>query len=687
MKSIGKRTGKKFGAKAAMAAAMMVAAMILAFTPLCAHALPYDIITRITVSETSESMKVSFISPSPLKHTEIDVHNEAQGGAIVMDFINAHIDYSTNDVIMIKKWNVNALQITQVKENPRVSAATFILEKNIDYKVCRNKNEIYINFYKKVKKYQDLLTDESIKYEFHFENVPIEEVVKKFAAKTQLAVILKTNVTGKISAHAQGNLYEVLEGVFKFNGFNYSVEDTSIVINGRSNAEEMEVSLKFKELTFPEIAESLSELGKINVVLDKEIPVDKKINFYVHKMKLIDAIKLLVKMYDYMLVKVDEGTYVIAPKTSAGNFSQKIKKVFKFKNADPNDIINLIRKSPEMMNSFNVANFTVDPRTNSLLVYDTAKNIKTIEDLITKIDEGVRQVDIEVKLVEVQREGLSRLGIKTVSAVGFSDITKKLKAENISATVEFLENQNKAKVLASPRLLVVNKKKASTLIGEQVPVPSFNYVMAPNGTGYFQVGSTNNNNGYNNNGYNNGGYNNYGGGSNYLNPLSILQSQLSTTTRTTGGIDANLLSNIAYLPVKTYTMENIGITMDITPTIHSDTDVTIDLNVDVSSLLSVTEDGQIHRGTRNTKTTVRLKDSQTVVFGGIIKQDERTEKVKVPYLGDIPRLGRLFSHTTKNQTNSEMIMLITPHITPFDMPRADEREDGIDDVVSSSFKY
>jgi len=681
MESVKKISMVKLKPSAFCAAIFLVATALIMMTPLAALALPYDNITKITVSETAESMKVTFASPMPLKYTEIDVHNEAQGGAIVIDFINTNIDYATNDVIMIKKWNINALQISQVKENPRVSAATFILDKNIDYKVCRNKNEIFINFYKKIKKYSDLLTDESLKYEFHFENIPIEEAVKKFAAKTQLTVILKSNVSGKISAHSQGNLYEVLEGVFKFNGFNYSIEDSTIIITGRSNAEEMEVSLKFKELTFPEIAESLSELGKINVVLDKEIPIDKKISFYVHKMKLIDAVKLLVKMYDYILVKIDEGTYVIAPKNSAGNFSQKIKKVFKFKNADPVDVVNLLKKSPELSGSYNVNNFTVDQRTNSLLVYDTPKNIKTVEDLIAKIDEGVRQVDIEVKIVEVQRDGLSRLGIKTVSAVGFSDITKKLKVENINATVEFLENQNKAKVLASPRLLVVDRKTATTLIGEQIPVPSYDYVMSSNGSTYFQ-GITNTNGTNGTNGTNTGtNYNNNNGG--YTNPLSILQSQISGTNAN----GTTSLNNIAYLPVKKYTMENIGITLDIRPVIHSDTDVTIDLKVDVSSLLSITDDGQIHRGTRNTKTTVRLKDSQTVVFGGIIKQDERVEKVKVPFLGDIPRLGRLFSHTTKNQTDSEMIMLITPHITPFDMPRSNERGDGIDEVVSSSFKY
>ena len=376
----------------------------------------------------------------------------------------------------------------------------------------------------------------------------------------------------------------------------------------------------------------------------------------------------------------------IAAKANENAYEKKIKKVFSFKNSDPNDIITLINRSQDLKNIFRTANFSIDARTNSLLVYDTPKNIKTLEELIVKIDRGVRQVDIEVKLVEVQRDGLSRLGIKTATAIGFSDITKKLKVENINATMEFLENQNKAKVLASPRLLVVNNKTASTLIGEEIPVPYYDYVMASNGATYFPT----NNSVYTQSNNNNGsGYGTYGsgyGGTNVnntsvLNPLTYLQNTSSTNQA------QNIISNVAYLPIKRYKMEDIGIKLNIKPQIHSDTEVTIDLNMDVSSLLSVTDDGQIHRGTRKTNTVVRLKDNNTAVFGGIIKQEERNSTIKVPLLGDIPRLGRLFSHVTKTRVDTELIMLITPHITPFDMPRRDEKDDGINELISSSFQY
>ncbi|HPG58990.1 MAG TPA: hypothetical protein PKW98_14315 [Candidatus Wallbacteria bacterium] len=130
-----------------------------------------------------------------------------------------------------------------------------------------------------------------------------------------------------------------------------------------------------------------------------------------------------------------------------------------------------------------------------------------------------------------------------------------------------------------------------------------------------------------------------------------------------------------------------AVKLNIKPQIHSDTEVTIDLNIEVSSLLDVTDDGQIHRGTRKTDTIVRLKDNNTAVFGGIIKQDERTETIKVPLLGDIPRLGRLSSHVSKTRVDTELIMLITPHITPFDMPRRDEKDDGVNEIISSSFQY
>jgi type II secretory pathway component GspD/PulD (secretin) len=681
--------------KSTIAAALV---LILCFSS-SALALSFDTVSRVELSETPEGLKVAFISGEPIRHGDIDVRNEAKGSVIICDLLNIQIEKIAG-VIQVQKHGINVIQVSKIKDNPKVSRAVFVLTQAVDYKVFKGLNEIYFTFYNKirddagnvnlggakppvnnpVKKYNDILTDDAIKHEFHFDNMPVEEVVKKFAAKTKMNVVIKNTVSGKITAHVQGNLYELLEGIFKFNGFNYTVDETSIAITGRNNTEEMEVELKFKELTFREISETISEMANINVVIDKGIPIDQKVSFYVHKMKLLDALKLLAKMYDYIVVKIDDGTYVITAKSNENAYEKKIKKVFSFKNSDPNDIITLINKSHDLKSIFRTANFSIDTRTNSLLVFDTPKNIKTLEDLIVKIDRGVRQVDIEVKLVEVQRDGLSRLGIKTATAIGFSDITKKLKVENINATMEFLENQNKAKVLASPRLLVVNNKTASTLIGEEIPVPYYDYVMASNGATYFPTNnsvytqSNNNTSGY-------GGSTNSNNNTSVLNPLSYLQSTSSTNQA------QNVISNVAYLPIKRYKMEDIGIKLNIKPQIHSDTEVTIDLNMDVSSLLSVTEDGQIHRGTRKTNTTVRLKDNNTAVFGGIIKQEERNSTIKVPLLGDIPRLGRLFSHVTKTRVDTELIMLITPHITPFDMPRRDEKDDGINELISSSFQY
>lgn len=689
----------------------IILSALLVIMPLCApaFALSFDTITKVTLNETQEGLKVAFVSDEPLQFSDIDVRNEAKGSVIICDLLNTDI-HKIADVIPVQKFGVNVIQISKVKDNPKVSRAIFVLSQAIDYKVFKNFNEIYFTFYNKIrpdagdvklggakiptndtiKKYNDLLTDESIRHEFHFDNMPVEEAVKKFAAKTKMNIVIKNTARGQITAHVQGNLYELLEGIFKFNGFNYTVNETSIAITGRSNFEEMEVELKLKELTFREVAETISEMANINVVIDKDIPPEQKVSFYVHKMKLLDAMKLLVKMYDYTVVKIDEGTYVITKKGNEDTYIKKVKKIFSFKNADPKDIINLINNSKELKAIFSTDSFSIDARTNNLLVYDTPKNIKTLEDLIVKIDRGVRQVDIEVKLVEVQRDGLSRLGIKTASAIGFADITKKLKVENINATMEFLENNNKAKVLASPRLLVINNRNATTLIGEEIPVPYYDYVMASNGATYFDSNNNiynNNNNNNNNNNYNSGYNSGYGYGyGNFNNPFAFLGLTGTTGTTNTNAIQ-NALANISYLPVKRYKMEDVGIKLNIKPQIHSDTEVTIDLNVEVSTLLDVTSDGQIHRGTRKTNTIVRLKDNNTAVFGGIIKQDERSQTIKVPLLGDIPRLGRLFSHVSKTRVDTEMIMLITPHITPFDMPRKDEKDDGINEFISNSFQY
>jgi type IV pilus assembly protein PilQ len=106
-----------------------------------------------------------------------------------------------------------------------------------------------------------------------------------------------------------------------------------------------------------------------------------------------------------------------------------------------------------------------------------------------------------------------------------------------------------------------------------------------------------------------------------------------------------------------------GIKLDITPWISQGGQITAEIAPEVSNSDGANPDGGYPNvSTRTISTTVRLNDGETIILGGLIKNTQSEVKKKVPLLGDIPLLGYLFRSTAKNQTKSNLVIYVTPHI-------------------------
>lgn len=104
-----------------------------------------------------------------------------------------------------------------------------------------------------------------------------------------------------------------------------------------------------------------------------------------------------------------------------------------------------------------------------------------------------------------------------------------------------------------------------------------------------------------------------------------------------------------------------GIILKCTPRVNEDGIITVKVHTEVSSPMYV-EDMKAYRfQKRSADTIVRLKDSQTMVIGGLIGSDEAKQMSKVPFLGDIPILGNLFKHIQKSKSDTEVMIFLTAH--------------------------
>src|SRR6185295_18625718 len=123
-----------------------------------------------------------------------------------------------------------------------------------------------------------------------------------------------------------------------------------------------------------------------------------------------------------------------------------------------------------------------------------------------------------------------------------------------------------------------------------------------------------------------------------------------------------------------YNYENIGVNIDITPRTHHDDEVSLALKVEVSSISGTGFGGLPTFGNREISTVIRLRDGETNLLAGLIRDDERRVLEGVPGLSDLPVLGKIFAHTRRETQETDIVLTLTPHIIRvLDLTEADLR--------------
>jgi len=257
----------------------------------------------------------------------------------------------------------------------------------------------------------------------------------------------------------------------------------------------------------------------------------------------------------------------------------------------------------------------VEPRTNTVLVTDIAKNVEKIATLVFELDTRTPQVEINAKLVDVDASISRDMGIDwtalelkvpSVSAEGEVTVTAglmspvgrfsigKVEGPNgmLEATLTMLERENKASIISNPRITTLDNMEARILVGKKIPL---------------------------------------------------------------------IVSDEAGNPITELT--TIGIQMTVTPHINADGQITLDLHPEVSDLAAqATVQGGIIIVTSEARTRVMVRNGETVVIGGLIRNNETEYTTGVPFLKGLPLIGRFFRSMSTNIEKRELLIFVTPRI-------------------------
>lgn len=265
----------------------------------------------------------------------------------------------------------------------------------------------------------------------------------------------------------------------------------------------------------------------------------------------------------------------------------------------------------------------VDRRSNALVITERPSRFNNIKDIIERLDRPTPQVIIESKFIEVTQNETENLGIDwqslnsyelsagpferewtrgDTSASDFSSYTDTavFSAGAFSAVLSALTSSTPAKLISNPTVVALNNTDAMINIGEEYPIPEYSYNQDQ---GVFEV------------------------------------------------------SGFSYKP--------IGINLHVTPQVNSEGFITLTIAPEVSSRSGeVTFAGASGASipiisTRKTSSTISIKDGYTLAIGGLIETKNNKTIAKVPFLGDIPLAGKLFTSTSDTEESRNLIIFIT----------------------------
>ncbi|CAG8873230.1 hypothetical protein PS726_06156 [Pseudomonas fluorescens] len=381
------------------------------------------------------------------------------------------------------------------------------------------------------------------------------------------------------------------------------------------------VTLEFRDANLKTIFEVLSQVAGLNFIFDKDLRPDMKATIFVRDVRIEDAVELLLQQNQLHQKVVNENTLLIYPDSpqKLKDYQELVMRTFYLTSIDANTALNMIKTMLKTRDVF------VDERLNTLTMRDTGDAVRMAEKLLQSQDQSNPEVVLEVEVMEVARQRILDLGLQWPNTFGVvnsdgSAVTLLDQLKGIDSSRITISPSPQAKInaqdkdintLASPVIRVSNREQARIHIGQRVPIISATSVPSTQG------------------------------------PV--------------------ITESVTYL--------DVGLKLEVQPIVHLNNEVAIKIALEVSNATPLTPTAQgtipVQVDTRNAQTTLRLHDGETQILAGLVRNDHGATGNKIPGLGDIPGLGRLFGSNRDDVIKSELVLSITPRIVrnlPYQSP-------------------
>jgi len=380
------------------------------------------------------------------------------------------------------------------------------------------------------------------------------------------------------------------------------------------------IDLKFNEASLQSIFIALGKLAGVNMLFDEQYR-DKPYTTDLAGMTFEDALNSLCLAAKCFSRVINPGTVIIVPDRpdKRVQYELNVIKTFYLSNINAQDVSTSL--ATLLRTQFRAPTVFVDKELNAITLRDVPQVVDLADRMLRIWDKPKGEVVIDLEIMEVSRQRLKNLGLDldtnsvglgysgseasqtgwySLGGLDFSSLDS-FQITLPTAFLQFLETDVDTKKIAQPRLRGVAGQEITYIVGDEVPVPS---------TTFTPIAA--------------GGY--------------------------------------AQQPVVSYDYKNVGIDITLTPTIHTEGDVTLELEVKIKSLGGSGYADLPIISSRHIKNVIRLKNGETNLLAGLLKDEERKTKKGIFGIKNLPLLGDLFSNTDQNIQQTDVIMTITPYI-------------------------
>lgn len=372
------------------------------------------------------------------------------------------------------------------------------------------------------------------------------------------------------------------------------------------------LTIEFKDAPLRTVFEVISRTSGLNFVFDKDVRSDQKTTVFLRNTTTEEALQILMLTNQLERRVLDANSLLIYPATAAKlkDYQPTSVRSFYLANADAKTVANTLKTITK------TRDVVVDERLNLVILRDSPEVLRVAEKLVALHDVPEPEVMLEVEILEVKRTRLQDLGVRLPDQLTLTplpstqggtltlDDLRGLNGSRLGAgvspiVVNAAKTDGDTNILANPRIRARNREKAKILIGERVP-------------------------------------------------------NISTTATSTGFISESV------------TYVDVGLKLDVEPVIYPEDEVVMKVSLEVSNIVNQiqTKSGTLayQIGTRTATTVLRLRDGENQVLAGLINDEDRRTARKLPGLGEVPVVGRLFGTQTDDTSKTEIVLSITPRV-------------------------